>query len=63
MAQMLTGALGSASTMGEMQGITDQMNQMTLASAQMQLQQSMASSLANVTKSGASNVKDASRAG
>ncbi|MCM2484000.1 hypothetical protein [Burkholderia glumae] len=58
-----SGGASAASTEAQMQGISDQMNQMTLASAQMQLQQSMAAALSNVMKSGASNVKSASQGG
>lgn len=57
------GASTASSVISEMQQLSDQSNQMTLASAQMQLQQSMTAALANVMKSGASNVKNASQAG
>ncbi|EDO88445.1 hypothetical protein X963_2422 [Burkholderia pseudomallei MSHR7498] len=46
-----------------MQAISNQMNTMTLASAQMQLQQSMTAALTNVMKSGSSNVKSAAQGG
>lgn len=44
-----------------MAGLTQEMDQMTMQSAQLQVEQSMYSSVANIAKSGASNVKDASR--
>ncbi|CAB3675729.1 MULTISPECIES: hypothetical protein [Paraburkholderia] len=52
-------SVGSAG--GMMAGLTQEMDQMTMMSAQMQVEQSMYSSVANIAKSGASNVKDASR--
>ncbi|MFP3624418.1 hypothetical protein, partial [Burkholderia sp. SIMBA_051] len=54
-------SVGSAGSM--MQGLTQEMDQMTMMSAQMQVEQSMYASVSNVAKSGASNVKDASRGG
>jgi hypothetical protein len=52
-------AVGSATSM--MSGLTAEMDQVTMAAAQDQVQQSMTASVANIAKSGASNVKDASR--
>ncbi|MGV2292951.1 hypothetical protein AAHK20_29880 [Trinickia sp. YCB016] len=51
----------SGAAMAQMQSLTSEMDQMTQASAQMQVEQSMYASVANIAKSGASNVKDASR--
>lgn len=53
----------AASTQAQMQAISNDMNKMTLASAQMQFQQSMTASVTNVMKSGASNVKSAAQGG
>lgn len=50
-------------TQAQMQAISNQMNKMTLDSAQMQLQQAMTAALTNVMKSGASNVKSAAQGG
>ncbi|WP_423760245.1 hypothetical protein [Burkholderia sp. NLJ2] len=57
------GGTDAASTQAQMQSISNQMNTMTLASAQMQLQQAMTAALTNVMKSGASNVKSAAQGG
>ncbi|CAJ9642307.1 hypothetical protein [Burkholderia pseudomallei] len=57
------GGTDAASTQAQMQAISNQMNTMTLASAQMQLQQSMTAALTNVMKSGSSNVKSAAQGG
>ncbi|MPV67777.1 hypothetical protein [Burkholderia sp. BE17] len=57
------GGTDAASTQAQMQSISNQMNDMTLASAQMQLQQAMTAALTNVMKSGSSNVKSAAQGG
>lgn len=46
---------------GMMETLSTEMNAMTMLSAQMQVEQSMYAAVSNVAKSGAQNVKDASR--
>jgi hypothetical protein len=50
---------GSAASM--MQGLTQEMDQMAMMPAEMQVEQSMYSSVSNVAESGASNAKAALR--
>jgi hypothetical protein len=52
-------SVGSAG--GMMAGLTQEMDAMTMMSAQMQVEQSMYAAVANIAKSGANNVKNASQ--
>ncbi|MBF3497331.1 hypothetical protein G4D37_11635 [Burkholderia pseudomallei] len=62
-ASTMQGGTEAASTEAQTQGISNQMNRTTLAAALMQLQQALCAALANVMKSGASNVKSAAQGG
>ena len=53
--------MSTGSTVAEMGMLTSEMDTMTMASAQMQVQQSMCAAVASIAKGGASNVKDAAR--
>jgi hypothetical protein len=67
---MMSGMMGTLGTSGSLGGMeammgsmTQEMDQATMMSARMQVEQSLTSAVANVMKSGASNVKSASQGG